>query len=1186
MSKRADDDDRMGRFMHDLAAATHPLHVAHRYSELYPDLSAEFHFIASTHNRLKAAAELGEQSPQLTDGDRLGEFRVVRFLSHGGMGEIYEAEQDGLFGRRVVLKVIRPGTAPPDAVTRFARERLALTRLHHTNIVPVLTSGRQGEVHYYAMPFIDGATLADVIHQLRKRSAGADPPDLTDAVRDILRAPRPSGPVVRGIGRRKVVRLHLRSVADTLAEVADAIHAAHQAGVVHRDLKPANLMLEPSGHCWVIDFGVADVRAPHPADADPCPAAAAPSTPLGTAAYMAPEQFDGGGDPRSDVWALGVTLFELLTGRRPFPGPDRDDYRRQVNTTTPDVRPLARRVPVDLSAICRKAMSRRPADRYPTAAALAADLRRWRRGEPTAANPPGVGRWVALWAGRHPGWAVASAVVLVAVGVAFWGERMRTRAARAEFASESARAAAAEREANRERRQRELLDLQREHLVLRTAGWRDRLWAIGGTLAAGGSEPELRDRLAALTAGLDARAEPVVDHAPATFLAFSPDGRRVLVAGHQELRRAGALRRDPLTRLLDRTTGTVRRFARGAVGPVGWREHRPVQLLPPTGDRPSFLLWDLDRDEMANEFALPAEHTAALAEVVDGVNLAGVVLATDTRTVAAFARGPGGKRAILIWSGVDPNPARGQVPTVLLPATDREEALAVSADGRLLAVGDSGGRVRVWAMTAAPPESVGTFDLGRSPITALAFGQGPHHPPAPQLRPAIPSGQWLAAGDASGTIGVWDVGRADRVMRTRGGAHEVFGLAFSPDGASLFSAGRGDGRCWAVATGRERLRLPVDRNWLPGLAVSPDGRAVAVTAVPRFGSVGGVSAYALEPDRGTAVLHGLTGPVCRVAITPDGRRAAALTQNWQVGVWEVATGDQLVGFDAPLAMYADHNDLRFTPDGRFLVVVGGTTAERWEVPPDRRPARRTDSWALPPAYSNRLAIAADGTILLGRTETRGRADIIAKTISPADDPRCVRVYELPPGAAAKELARHDDHAWRVIQLHAAPDGTAFVAEGLGTSDPASKAIIAYAGRRPEMVWRIPLPGATEDRLFGFDATGEFVTYQSLEPANRWRSVRAGERTGVTGGDHELPALVGKLSYLWVNRNTDGIHLAHPGQPATFLTLYGKDRVHNRQLTSDGRYLIWGQEDGTVIVCDLDRVGDQLRPLGLGWEKFR
>jgi predicted Ser/Thr protein kinase len=293
-------------------------------------------------------------------------YDILGELGRGGMGVVYKARQVGL-DRLVALKMILAGPhAGPAHRARFQTEAAAIARLRHPNIVQVHHVGECDGNLYFAMELVEGGSLAA-------------------AARD-----RPWEP---------------ERAADLVEKLARAVHAVHKEGVVHRDLKPANVLLDPDGEPKVVDFGLAKL-----AGSDRTEATVTGSV-LGTPAYMAPEQADGRTrdvGPHTDVYALGAVLYHLLTGRPPFGGDTPlATIRRIVSDDPVPPRERCPDVPADLDAVCLKCLAKEPEDRYPSAKALADDLRRVLDGEPVTARPPGLGRRLAKWWRTHPGTGVA-----------------------------------------------------------------------------------------------------------------------------------------------------------------------------------------------------------------------------------------------------------------------------------------------------------------------------------------------------------------------------------------------------------------------------------------------------------------------------------------------------------------------------------------------------------------------------------------------------------------------------------------------------------------------------------------------------------------------------------------------------------------------------------------------------------
>jgi serine/threonine protein kinase len=346
---------------------------------------------------------------------QLGDFRLLREVGRGGMGVVYEAEQISL-RRRVALKVLPFAAAiDPRQLQRFKNEAMAAAHLRHENIVPVFAVGSERGVHYYAMQFIEGQSLAALIGELRRLTG--------DPTRQPPAAPSPSGTAAETTGpyfarepqetfpdhanrlvaasvsreRSSGDRRYFDWVAGLGRQAALALEHAHQMGIVHRDIKPANLLLDPQRQLWVTDFGLAQMSG----DAG----LTVTGELLGTLRYASPEQAlarRGLVDHRSDLYSLGTTLYELLTLRPIFVGRDRRELLRQIADEDPlPPRSVEHTIPAELETIVLKAVAKEPGERYATAQELAEDLQRFLEDRPIRARRPTLLEMIAKWSRRH-----------------------------------------------------------------------------------------------------------------------------------------------------------------------------------------------------------------------------------------------------------------------------------------------------------------------------------------------------------------------------------------------------------------------------------------------------------------------------------------------------------------------------------------------------------------------------------------------------------------------------------------------------------------------------------------------------------------------------------------------------------------------------------------------------------------
>jgi serine/threonine protein kinase len=359
----------------------------------HPNLAAQLEQCLSGIEFVHRAAK-----PQQGTPTQLGDFRIVREVGRGGMGVVYEAEQLSL-KRKVALKVLRFGAvADQEVMQRFQREAETVAHLHHTNIVPIHAVGCEQGVHYYAMQFIEGHSLADVIG-----ARGASKSEDTHLL--ALRAPSEFSEIARwGL------------------QAAEALAHAHQRGVIHRDIKPSNLILDPEGTVWLTDFGLAK-------RADEVTLTAA-GVLMGTPRYMSPEQAASAKQPidhRTDIYSLGATLYELATGKPVFDARTPQGVITQILNAEPVApRLIQGRMPRDLETIILKCLAKEPGKRYQQARDLADDLRAFLENRAIKARRVSLLEKAVRWSRKKRGTvtvaatAVAASILVLVGGILGW----------------------------------------------------------------------------------------------------------------------------------------------------------------------------------------------------------------------------------------------------------------------------------------------------------------------------------------------------------------------------------------------------------------------------------------------------------------------------------------------------------------------------------------------------------------------------------------------------------------------------------------------------------------------------------------------------------------------------------------------------------------------------------------------
>ncbi len=907
------------------------------YVERHPDLASQIEAVFPALGLVEAfkpgsGDATGSLAGALVPGigtklERLGDFRLLREVGRGGMGCVYEAEQESL-GRRVAIKVLAGHRLlDPKLLARFDREAKAAARLHHTNIVPVFGVGEHEGVHFYVMQFIQGLGLDAVLDEVRRiqrsraEGRGADPatsngsPTAASVAHSLVSGwfpppealtaePAPAASPAGNDGASDSsdtlpARSDLTSAGDSSQryalevariglQVAEALEYAHQQGILHRDIKPANLLLDAHGNVWVADFGLAKVGT----DSD----LTQTGDIVGTVRYMAPERFQGKCDAHSDVYALGLTLYELLARRPAFEFEDRNALIREVTQGAPKrLRALERSVPRDLETIVHKAIEREPAHRYPSAALLAEDLRRFLEDRPIAARRIGAGERLARWARRNP-WvagltaAVFGLMVLLTAGSTL--SALRIRRSEQHALREAHRAEAEARRATAARQDVEAgnASLRAREIDLRQAVYAARLNLVQAAFDAGD-----------VTLGA-ARLDQTVPR-----------------KGESDLR------------------GFEWNYWRRKT-----HDERTFRRLPPEKSFYGSWGWELSRDgtRAAGTVEISAKWVALV--VLDTATLQPLFTEPIPRyrlySRSHFALNQDGTRV----ASYHEEKSDGHLALRVWDVATRQRLLEHNDDGvnwvgePHLVISPDGKRVARFGVDG----DLGIWDVNSGRRLLQVERKGPQRPGSTRIA-FRPDGMRLAMARAdsggslrpASTVLEWDLSsQKERTLRPRSQDTVYFGLTYSPDGSRLMSGGStlGGGRRWIdvldAATGFVLRRIEPAEGVMKSsyLNCSTDGRRLVI-----FDAFNG----SLELHDTTSgdllqVFHGSVGESSSVQFRKDGAGLVSIGTDHVLKTWDIV----LAPVDASAPSDGAVGDAAITDDGTRLAAVSSTSpADPWTV---------------------------------------------------------------------------------------------------------------------------------------------------------------------------------------------------------------------------------------------------------------
>jgi WD40 repeat protein/serine/threonine protein kinase len=867
-------------------------------------------------------------------GDRIGRYKLLQQIGEGGYGTVYMAEQETDIRRRVALKVIKLGMDTKEVIARFELERQALALMDHPNIARVLDAGTTNSGRpYFVMELVRGVRINEYCDQ-------------------------------------QELSTEQRLALFTL--VCRAVQHAHQKGIIHRDLKPSNILVtlhDGVAVPKVIDFGIAKATQGRLTDRTLFTQFHAF---VGTPAYTSPEQVEFSGldiDTRSDIYSLGVLLYELLTGRLPLDlasagRPSLEEIRRMIRELEP-ARPsqrvstlsrqerttLARsrstdqvHLPLllrgDLDWIVMKCLEKDRSRRYASADALALDVERHLHHEPVLARPPSTLYRLRKMVRRHRlvfAGAAAIASTLAAGAVVSTWQAVRAKQAEAEA--------------------RRLLYVANFNRAQQ--GWdNDQLIPIVQVLGETRGNPNRNFEWYYWERMTHLNERTLYGHQDdIRAVAVSPDGERIATGSS-----------DATARIWDTGTGSEILTLRGHSGRI-WSV-----AFSPDGQRLA---------------TASSDQTVRIWDAATGLPT-GLVLPGRGSEFSSVRYSPGGGQILTgsldgmarLWDAT----TGGQIREFQMPQPG-PTITTFSPDGRLVAVG-TGGRVVLWDAAGSPVRSIEGYQGG---ITGLAFS---------------PDGGRLLTTSADETAHLWDTATGRELARLRGHTYNVECGAFSPDGKLVATSSYDSTiRLWDPATGLEIRRLKGHLAAARAIAFTADGqRLVSGGYLDNAVRIWNLGDYHLFQS-----LAGHTGVVRALAYSPDGRRIATASRDGTAKIWDARDGRELLtlrGHDGPVWCVA------FSHDGRWLATGGedktcriwdaNSGRARWEL---RRHTAEVRAVAFAPDDTRLYTGGADRALKAWDLST-GRELMTARD----QDPRVIVALALSPDGRRAVTAQADGSA--------------------------------------------------------------------------------------------------------------------------------------------------------------------------------